>query len=56
MREEGVLYMGKIGQPYKKEEVVSRQPTTFIVNLKSNTMKNTVQIYGVYVLQHAFSM
>ncbi len=28
---------------YKKEKVVSRQPI-FIVNLKSNTMKNTVQI------------
>jgi hypothetical protein len=32
---------------YKKEEVVSRQPTIFIVNLKSNTMKNTVQMYDV---------
>ncbi len=29
---------------YKKEMVVSRQPI-FIVNLKSNTMKNTVQMY-----------
>ncbi len=28
---------------YKKGKVVSRQPI-FIVNLKSNTMKNTVQI------------
>ena len=30
--------------------VVSRQP--IFVNLKSNTMKNTVQRYGVYVIQH----
>jgi hypothetical protein len=29
---------------YKKGMVVSRQPI-FIVNLKSNTMKNTMQIY-----------
>jgi len=28
---------------YKKGKVVSRQPI-FIVNLKSNTMKNTMQI------------
>jgi len=32
-----------IGKVYKKEKVVSRQPI-FIANLKSNTMKNTVQI------------
>ena len=26
----------------------------FIVNLKSNTMKNTVQIYELYVMWHTF--
>ena len=31
------------GRGYKKGKVVSRQPI-FIVNLKSNTMKNTMQI------------
>ena len=31
--------------PIKQELVVSRQPILF-VNLKSNTMKNTLQIYG----------
>ena len=33
-----------LGYRYKKRLVVSRQPIS-IVNLKSNTMKNTVQIY-----------
>ena len=31
---------------YKKGMVVSRQPI-FIVNLKSNTMKNTMQMYCI---------
>jgi len=36
--------MGKLKwEAYKKGKVVSRQPI-FIVNLKSNTMKNTLQI------------
>ncbi len=34
------------GNLYKKGMVVSRQPI-FIVNLKSNTMKNTMQIYCI---------
>ena len=28
--------------------------TTNLVNLKSNTMKNTMQIYRIYVIQHTF--
>ena len=35
--------MDKTGMAIKKKKVVSRQPIS-IVNLKSNTMKNTVQI------------
>ena len=38
----------------KKKRLSSRQPI-FIANLKSNTMKNTMQIYRFYVIQHAFS-
>ena len=32
----------------KKKAIYPRQP--IFVNLKSNTMKNTVQIYTVYVI------
>ncbi len=35
----------------KKKRLSSRQPI-FIANLKSNTMKNTVQKYVFYVIQH----
>jgi hypothetical protein len=31
---------------YKQKKVVSRQP--IFLNLKSNTMKNTVQIYAAF--------
>ena len=34
----------------KKKAIYPRQP--IFVNLKSNTMKNTVQRYRVYVIQH----
>jgi len=34
----------------QKKMAVSRQP--IFVNLKSNTMKNMMQIYKVYVIQH----
>ena len=36
-----------------KKAIHHGQPI-FIVNLKSNTMKNTVQIYVFYVMQHVF--
>lgn len=32
--------------------VVSRQP--ILINLKFNTMKNTMQSYALYVIQHNF--
>ncbi len=35
----------------KKKRLSSRQPI-FIANLKSNTMKNTVQKYAFYAIQH----
>ena len=38
---------------YKKKLIVSRQST--FINLKSNTMKNTIQNYKFYVIQHNFS-
>ncbi len=41
-----LMYAFYFWSMYKKKLVVSRQPT-FIVNLKSNTMKNTVQIYSL---------
>ena len=34
---------------YKKLKAVSRQPLTNFVNLKSNTMKNTLQRYGLLI-------
>ena len=37
----------------KREAIYPRQP--IFVNLKSNTMKNTVQRYRVYVIQHNVS-
>ena len=39
----------KVWYVYKKGKVVSRQPI-FIVNLKSNTMKNTLQRYSLNAL------
>ena len=43
MEEYKTLYSDKGGsRGYKKEMVVSRQPT--LINLKSNTMKNTLQM------------
>ena len=38
--------------PYtkKKKGIYHRHP--IFINLKSNTMKNTVQIYDFYVIQH----
>ena len=42
-KEYKTLYSDKGGsRGYKKEMVVSRQPT--LINLKSNTMKNTLQM------------
>ena len=38
---------------YKKKLIVSRQST--FINLISNTMKNTIQNYKFYVIQHNFS-
>ena len=38
----------------KKKAIYPRQP--IFVNLKSNTMKNTVQRYRVYVIQHNVSL
>ena len=35
----------------KKEGYLPRHP--IFINLKSNTMKNTVQIYNFYVIQHS---
>jgi len=40
----GWLYLFR--KVYKQKKVVSRQP--IFLNLKSNTMKNTVQIYAVF--------
>jgi len=37
------------GENIKKKRLSSRQPI-FIVNLKSNTMKNTVQRYDIFML------
>jgi len=34
--------LNEYGEVYKQKKVVSRQP--IFINLKSNTMKNTVQI------------
>ena len=34
----------------KKKGIYPRHP--IFINLKSNTMKNTVQRYGLYVIQH----
>lgn len=34
----------------KKKGIYPRHP--IFINLKSNTMKNTVQRYGFYVIQH----
>lgn len=36
------------GMYYKKKGIYPRHP--IFINLKSNTMKNTVQIYTVYVI------
>ncbi|NDW10814.1 hypothetical protein D0T56_14275 [Dysgonomonas sp. 520] len=35
------------GYLIKKKRLSSRQPQSQIVNLKSNTMKNTVQMYTI---------
>ena len=37
---------------YKKKLIVSRQST--FINLKSNTMKNTIQRYNFYVIKHNY--
>ena len=41
-------------EQYKTKKAIHHGQPIFIVNLKSNTMKNTVQIYVFYVMQHVF--